>query len=118
MPVTSPDHAPAPARPRAVLFTAFEPSGDDHSAAVIEALRRQRPDIQVFAWGGPKMARAGANIVARTGEHSVIGIPGWSVIKHYRRVFADIEKGQRRDRPYQSVASSGTGRTRVAVGHG
>lgn len=95
---TLPPTAPSKAAPT-VLFTAFEPSGDDHSAAVIEALRRQRPDIQVFAWGGPKMARAGANIVARTGEHSVIGIPGWSVIKHYRQIFSDIEKWIKQNKP-------------------
>ena len=56
-----------------MLFTAFEPSGDDHSAVVIRELRRRHPDLPIFAWGGPKMARAGATIIAETGHDAVVG---------------------------------------------
>ena len=91
---TAPAHAPP-----SILFTAFEPSGDDHAAAVIAEIKRRRPDIPVYAWGGPKMARAGATLVARTGDRSVIGLPGWGVIKHYRKVFKDIDAWLREHRP-------------------
>jgi lipid-A-disaccharide synthase len=59
-----------------VLFTAFEPSGDDHAAAVIAELRRRHPALPIYAWGGPKMERAGATIVQQTGASAVMGLPG------------------------------------------
>ncbi|MCU0689612.1 MAG: hypothetical protein MUE97_07730, partial [Phycisphaerales bacterium] len=47
--------------PRAgVLFTAFEPSGDDHASVVIARLRARNPYLPIYAWGGPKMEAAGA----------------------------------------------------------
>jgi lipid-A-disaccharide synthase len=82
-----------------LLFTAFEPSGDDHAAAVIVEIRKLHPNLPIFAWGGPKMAAAGATIVARTGDRSVIGMPGWGVIKHYRRVFKEIDAWLQANRP-------------------
>lgn len=59
--------------PRRILFTAFEPSGDAHAAPVIRELRRRRPEVEVFAWGGPKMRSAGATIVEETGTDAVMG---------------------------------------------
>ena len=86
------DLSPAtPALP-AVLFTAFEPSGDDHSAVVIRELRRRHPDLPIFAWGGPKMARAGATIIAETGHDAVVGIPGWDKIRQHQKINKDIAR--------------------------
>ncbi len=72
-----PRSATLPAREGAsvVLFTAFEPSGDLHAAPVIEELKRRRPDLQVYAWGGPRMREAGAEIVEETGSDAVVGGP-------------------------------------------
>lgn len=79
--------ADAPTNPApAVLFTAFEPSGDDHAAAVIAELRVLRPDVRVYAWGGPKMEGAGATIVERTGEDAVMGVPGLAKIREHQRI--------------------------------
>ena len=61
-----------------VLFTAFEPSGDAHAAPVIARLRAVRPDLEVVAWGGPKMAEAGAHLVASTAEDGAMGLGGLS----------------------------------------
>ncbi len=55
-----------------ILFTAFEPSGDEHAAPVIGHLRRLRPDVPVYAMGGPRMAEAGADLIERTTERSVM----------------------------------------------
>ena len=82
-----------------LLFTAFEPSGDDHAAAVIRELRRRRPDLSIYAWGGPKMARAGAEIIAPTGDDAVVGAPGWETIKRYLRIRRDIADWMRANRP-------------------
>ncbi len=75
---------PGSAEP-ALLFTAFEPSGDDHASAVIAELRRRHPALPIYAWGGPKMERAGATIVERTGEDAVVGIPGpGKILEHFQ----------------------------------
>ncbi|MCB9841410.1 MAG: lipid-A-disaccharide synthase [Phycisphaeraceae bacterium] len=79
-------------RPRAVLFTAFEPSGDDHAAAAIAALRQMAPDVKIYAWGGPKMAAAGAEVVEQTGHDAVMGLPGLKKIREHRRINARIAR--------------------------
>lgn len=70
-----------------VLFTAFEPSGDDLASAMILQLKAQRPDVEVYALGGPKMKVAGAHLIETTTEHAVmlIGAAGqaWT---HWRRL--------------------------------
>lgn len=75
---------------KGVLFTAFEPSGDDHASAVIAELKRRSPNLPIYAWGGPKMEKAGAVIIERTGENAVMGVPGvGKIIEHvgiHRRI--------------------------------
>lgn len=78
---------PAPA----LLFTAFEPSGDDHAACVIAELKRRRPGLVIHAWGGPRMARAGATLIERTGDDAVMGVPGISKIIEHKRINARID---------------------------
>ncbi|MBS0191217.1 MAG: hypothetical protein U0573_15420 [Phycisphaerales bacterium] len=74
----------------AILFTAFEPSGDDHAAVVIHELRRRHPGLAMYAWGGPRMAAAGATIVERTGDDAVMGMPGYSKIREHQKINARI----------------------------
>lgn len=74
-----------------LLFTAFEPSGDDHASAVIAELRRRHPTLPIYAWGGPKMQRAGATIIERTGDDAVMGLPGLEKIREHRRINRRIE---------------------------
>lgn len=69
-----------------VLFTAFEPSGDEHAAVVIAELKRRRPELPVFAWGGAAMEGAGATLVEQTGEDAVMGLPGIGKILEHRRI--------------------------------
>jgi lipid-A-disaccharide synthase len=74
-----------PNEPTSLLFTAFEPSGDDHASAVIAELKRRYPTLPIYAWGGPKMARAGATIIERTGDDAVVGLPGvQKIIQHHQ----------------------------------
>jgi lipid-A-disaccharide synthase len=75
-----------------ILFTAFEPSGDDHASAVIAELRDRHPDLAIFAWGGPKMERAGARLIERTGEDAVMGMPGYKKIREHTRINDRIER--------------------------
>jgi len=76
----------------AVLFTAFEPSGDDHAALVIAELKRRRPDLNIAAWGGLKMERAGARLIERTGDDAVVGLPGPAKIRAHQRLNGRIAR--------------------------
>lgn len=90
---------PVPLPRPSILFTAFEPSGDDHASAVIRELRRRHPDLPIYAWGGPKMERAGAILVHRTGDDAVVGMPGWKDIKRHLRMRREIDLWLRGSRP-------------------
>ncbi len=50
-----------PRQPR-ILVSAGEPSGDLHGAAVVRALRARWPGAVIEAFGGPRMAEAGATV--------------------------------------------------------
>ncbi len=78
--------------PPGLLFTAFEPSGDDHASAVIAELRARHPDLPIYAWGGPKMKRAGATIIERTGDDAVMGVPGFKKIIEHQGINARIDE--------------------------
>lgn len=91
---TDPSHAG-----KCILFTAFEPSGDDHASTVIAELKRRHPDLPIYAWGGPKMQRAGAVVVERTGHDAVMGMPGWRKIREHTFINERIEGWMREYRP-------------------
>lgn len=75
-----------------ILFTVFEPSGDEHASIVIAELKRRHPALPIYAWGGPKMEAAGAQVVERTIDSAVIGLPGLSRIRQHLRVMARISR--------------------------
>lgn len=81
-----------PTIPPALLFTAFEPSGDEHAASVIGELRRRHPSLPIYAWGGDRMAAAGATVVERTGDDAVMGVPGLAKIRLHQRINHDIDR--------------------------
>lgn len=82
-----------------ILFTAFEPSGDVHAAAVIAELKRRRPGLPVYAWGGARMARAGAIVLEHTGDDAVMGLPGLSKLRRQRATTVRIRQWMRVHRP-------------------
>lgn len=69
-----------------IYISAGEPSGDAHAAPVIAALRRRVPEITIEAFGGPRMAAAGARVLDRMEAFSVVGfveaVEG--IPRHYR----------------------------------
>jgi lipid-A-disaccharide synthase len=95
----SPESSPS----RPVLFTAFEPSGDDHASAVIAELRARCPALPIYAWGGPKMAAAGAMLVERTGDDAVMGMPGLQKIREHSRINERVQAWMREHRPLVHV---------------
>ena len=56
-----------------VFVSAGEPSGDAHAAALVAALRRAAPALEVEGVGGPALAAAGARLMARIEKLTVLG---------------------------------------------
>ena len=75
-----------------LLFTAFEPSGDAHAAPVIRILREKVPDLEVFAWGGPLMAEAGATIIEPTCDNAAMGLHAIGKARAVRREISRIKR--------------------------
>ncbi len=76
----------------AILFTAFEPSGDAHAAPIIAELLKQVPHLKIFAWGGPLMEQAGATLVGRTAEDGSMGLSALSKIAAVRKEIRRIRR--------------------------
>ena len=79
-----------PAARKVVLFTAQETSGDAHAAPVVARVREAYPDIEPVAWGGPKMAAAGATMLGRTADDGVMGLAGISKVAEVKRLHDEI----------------------------
>ena len=61
------------ATPPTVFVSAGEPSGDAHAAAFVSALRAAVPGVRVEGLGGPRLAEAGAELMARIEDLTVMG---------------------------------------------
>lgn len=59
--------------PPRIMISAGEASGDRLGAGLARALRRRRPEIELFGMGGDEMARAGVEIVQDSSEVAVMG---------------------------------------------
>ena len=70
---------------RKVLFVAGEASGDLHAAGVAAALRRVRPELELAAVGGSRLAEQGVQLIHRD---NLLGVMGFlEVVKHVPRHF-------------------------------
>ncbi|MEP6550024.1 MAG: lipid-A-disaccharide synthase [Gemmatimonadales bacterium] len=70
---------------RKVLFVAGEASGDLHAAGVAAALRRVRPELELAAVGGSRLAEQGVRLIHRD---NLLGVMGFlEVLKHVPRHF-------------------------------
>ena len=64
---------PGTSATRTVFVSAGEPSGDAHAGALVAALRRLVPDVAVEGVGGAHLEAAGARLIARIEDLTVIG---------------------------------------------
>ena len=80
------------ARRGSILFTAFEPSGDAHAAPAIRALKARDPSLRIYAWGGPKMAAAGAEIIEQTATDGAMGLGGFLKAFEVSRIIKRIDR--------------------------
>ncbi len=69
-----------------IYISAGEPSGDAHAAAVVTALKRRLPGTSVEALGGPDLEAAGASVLDRMEQFSVVGFVEalWKLPAHLR----------------------------------
>lgn len=81
-----------------ILFTAFEPSGDSHAAPIIRALREQFDGVEVYAWGGPKMEKAGATMIEHSAIDGAMGLGALSRVRAVRRHIRAIARWSRQTR--------------------
>ena len=76
-----------------IFFSVGEPSGDEHAAHVIRALRRRRPDLTISGFGGPQMRRAGCEIHQELTTLAVVGF--FQVIPLLWRFIGFVRQAQR-----------------------
>jgi lipid-A-disaccharide synthase len=78
-------------KPCRLYLVAGEASGDNHGAALMRALRRLQPDIQLLGRGGPRMKGiAGSEFLDWSDQAGVVGL--WEVVKHYGYFRREFQK--------------------------
>ena len=76
--------------PLPLFFSAFEPSGDRLAAALIAEIKRREPERAIYAYGGPLMQAAGAQLLERTTDHAVMLLDAAKEYMGHRRRVAKL----------------------------
>ncbi|WP_164102193.1 lipid-A-disaccharide synthase [Candidatus Laterigemmans baculatus] len=71
---------------KTIFFSAGEPSGDQHTARLIEALADRHPKFRFRGFGGPEMRRAGCKLDYELTQMAVMGIV--EVLPQLRKFFS------------------------------
>ena len=83
-----------------LLLSCGEASGDLYAGALVEALKRRQPDIDVFGMGGERFAAAGGRLVADFHGLSVTGLTeALSVLPRSIRTLRTLTRAARAQRP-------------------
>ena len=92
-----------------LLIVAGEHSGDEHAARVVRQLLAKNPNLKVCALGGPRLAAAGAQLLADLTASSSMGLAVLGKLSFYRRLIAEVVRwvGAYRPRAVCFVDSSG-----------
>ena len=86
-----------------IYISAGEPSADAHAAAVATALRRRHPGLELEALGGPLLEGAGARVLDRMEDYSVVGfVEAIAKIPAHYRLLNRIKKSFQ-DKQYDLV---------------
>ncbi len=73
------------AKPTRIFIIAAEVSSDQHAAAMIRALKKQRPALEIFGIGGDELAAEGMEILVHLRNMAFMGII--EVVKHLPHIF-------------------------------
>lgn len=91
---------PAPASDQVdLLVVAAEHSGDEHAARLVRGVLARRPELNICALGGPRLAAAGAQLLRDLTGQSAMGFAVLSKLSYYRALIADIVAWISRYRP-------------------
>jgi len=77
-------------RPRRILISAGEASGENYGAQFITALRGLQPGMEFFGVGGDRMREAGCDTVVDTRELAVVGIT--EILSRLPRIYGEFRK--------------------------
>jgi lipid-A-disaccharide synthase len=80
-----------------VMMSCGEPSGDLYAGALASALHRRQPDVEIFGFGGPRLAAAGGELL---GSYEGLAVTGLSEVlrtlprtwRMYRHLIAEAER--------------------------
>ena len=61
-----------------IMMSAGEASGDVHGARLAKEMLEMEPDVELFGFGGAKMAEAGVRLVRDCRDYSIMGV--WEVV--------------------------------------
>src|SRR4029453_8308766 len=56
------------------MISCGEASGDLYAGALVTELRRRMPDVEIFGFGGPRLQRAGGELLGDFRRFSVTGL--------------------------------------------
>ena len=87
-----------------ILISAGEASGDLYASALVEALRRRRPDLEFFGCAGPRMQAAGVRTIVDAHSLAVVGLV--EVVSHIPRIYGEYRKllhSARTERPSLAI---------------
>jgi len=77
---------------KTIFFSGGEPSGDQHAARLIDALRDSQPEWNWRGFGGPKMQAAGCRIDLDLTAHAVVGL--LEVLPKLRQFFRFVDQAE------------------------
>ncbi|HEX6162582.1 MAG TPA: lipid-A-disaccharide synthase [Vicinamibacterales bacterium] len=87
-----------------ILLSCGEASGDLYAAALVEALRRREPDIDVFGLGSERFAAAGGRLIADFHGMSVTGLAeALSVVPRSIATLRKLTRAARELKPHALV---------------
>ncbi|MFN8705183.1 MAG: lipid-A-disaccharide synthase [Planctomyces sp.] len=76
-----------------IFFSAGEPSGDQHSAILVDELRARDPDLHVEGFGGPEMREHGCQLLFELTNLAVMGfLRVLPLISQFRRLVKQAER--------------------------
>ena len=83
-----------------IFFSAGEPSGDQHGARLLGALRETYPGVSAEGFGGPEMRQAGCQMLFELTELAVMGfLRVLPLIRQFYRLVKAAEQHMDRQRP-------------------
>ncbi|MCL2710543.1 MAG: lipid-A-disaccharide synthase [Planctomycetaceae bacterium] len=74
------------------FFSAGEPSGDIHAAALIATIKKHVADAEFVGLGGPKMEQAGCQLVANIAQTAVMWVEAIKRYFYYQKLLAEVKQ--------------------------